>query len=77
MGTPHQGGNGVSWAQYLAYIASIYYHTSDHILKHLEEHSEWLEDQIEHFKSISSDFETKFCYETYPTRLKAGQSLLV
>ena len=77
LGTPHQGSPNVSLAQFLGRIASIYYYTNDNILGVLEEHSTWLAEQTERFKSISTDFEIRFCFESRETYIKAGKKLLV
>ncbi|KAN0104171.1 hypothetical protein V8E51_009916 [Hyaloscypha variabilis] len=76
-GTPHQGGNGISWAKLAMGIMSIYAKTNSHTLSQLEVHSTWLNDQLEHFKSISSDFDTVFIYEGYATSLLGGASIMV
>jgi hypothetical protein len=76
-GTPHQGGNGVSWAKLAMRILSLYTKTNSYLLKQLEAHSKILNDQLEQFKSISSDFETIFFVEGYATPLPGYGSLLV
>lgn len=76
-GTPHQGGNYVSWGKMLVNVASIFRHTNSDLLDHLERDSEWLGTQLEHYKPISADIFTIFCFETYPTPLKAGISVMV
>ena len=77
MGTPHQGGEGVTWGILAMNIASIFAKTNKEILKHLAKNSEWLEHQQALFLPISSQFETIYFYETYPTPLPGGGSLLV
>jgi len=76
-GTPHQGGNYTSWGKLLVNVASIFQHTNADYLAYLEKDSEWLETQLEQYKPISSDIFTIFCYEGYPTPLKAGISAIV
>jgi hypothetical protein len=76
-GTPHQGTDSASWAKVLANIASIFRHTSTAILQHLERDSEWLEMQLVQYNSISSEIRTIFCFESYPTPLPAGNSIMV
>ena len=76
-GTPHQGGEGVAWGKRAARIASIYVNTNTRILHHLERDSEWLQRQLQEYASISNSFVTKFAYETYPTPIFAGGSLVV
>ena len=69
MGTPHQGGQGVGMGKILLNVAKIQGDTSDCLLKHLEEHSELLQQQISEFSLISQGFEIKYVYETKPTPL--------
>lgn len=76
-GTPHQGGNYVSWGKLLVNVASAFQHTSSSLLEHLEKDSEWLEIQLEQYKPISAEIFTIFCFETYPTRLTSGVSVMV
>ena len=77
MGTPHQGGQGVSAGKVLLNIARAQSHTSDHLLKHLELHSELLQQQISEFTSIHQEFEIFFAYETKPTPIVGGVAMLV
>ncbi|KAI6080132.1 hypothetical protein F4821DRAFT_266190, partial [Hypoxylon rubiginosum] len=77
MGTPHQGGNGVQLGRALVNIASIFVAADDRILKHLERDSEWLQQQLGQYGPISSDFVTKFAYETYETPTLLGHRILV
>lgn len=77
MGTPHQGGNGVHFGQLMINVASIFVRADDKILKHLEQNSEWLQQQLDQYGPISNDFVTKFAYETYPTTLALGTTILV
>ncbi|KAI5194011.1 hypothetical protein E4T38_09764 [Aureobasidium subglaciale] len=76
-GTPHQGGNGVALGKVLATIASAFIFTNPEILDHLEKGSEWLEQQLDYYKFIAADFDTKFFYETIPTRLPMGKTMLI
>jgi len=76
-GTPHQGGNYVSLGKLLVNVASVFRHTSNDLLEHLEKDSEWLEIQLEQYKPISAEIFTIFCFETYPTRLMSGISVMV
>ncbi|MCJ1462542.1 hypothetical protein MMC07_001144 [Pseudocyphellaria aurata] len=69
MGTPHQGGQGVGMGKMLLRVAKIQGDANDSLLKHLEEHSEFLEHQMSEFSLISQSFEMKFVYETKPTPL--------
>ncbi len=76
-GTPHQGADSASWGKVLANVASIFRHTTTAILEHLETHSQWLEIQLEQYKSISSEIFTIFCFESFPTPLPARNSMMV
>lgn len=76
-GTPHQGTDSASWGKVLVNVATLYQHTNKAILNHLERDSEWLETQLEQYKAISSDIFTIFCYESCPTALPAGRSMVV
>jgi hypothetical protein len=77
MGTPHQGGNGVALGKALINIASIFVKADDKILKHLERDSELLQQQLGQFATISSQFVTKFAFETRPTPTAFGKSIMV
>ena len=77
MGTPHQGGEGVTWGILARNLASIFVNTNKEILEHLARNSEWLEYQQALFLPISNQFETIYFYETYPTPLPGGGALLV
>jgi len=76
-GTPHQGGNHISWGKLLVAVATVFRNTSSALLEHLERDSEWLEIQLEQYKPISADIFTIFCFESYPTPFKAGLSGIV
>ena len=76
-GTPHQGGEGVTWALRLVTIASIFVNTNDRMLQHLQRDSEEVQRLMRDFAPISSDFRTKFAYETLPTVLPTGHSMMV
>ena len=76
-GTPHQGTESASWGKVVVNVASIFRHTSTAVLEHLEKNSEWLEIQLEQYKSISTEIFTIFCFESYPTPLPAGRSMMV
>ncbi|MCJ1467841.1 hypothetical protein MMC07_006466 [Pseudocyphellaria aurata] len=77
MGTPHQGGSGVQLGQLMLNVASVFVKADDNILKHLERDSEWLQQQLGQYGPISKDFVTKFAYESYPTRVALGKTILV
>lgn len=69
MGTPHQGGQGVGMGKILVNFAKLLGDANDGLLKHLEEHSEFLQQQISEFSLISQSFDIMFAYETKPTPL--------
>lgn len=77
MGTPHQGGNGVLLGELMLNVASIFMTTDNKILKHLEQNSEWLQQQLGQYAPISSDFVTKFAYEMLPTPIALGKTIMV
>jgi hypothetical protein len=77
LGTPHQGTDKASWGEILVSVASVFIHTNQNLLQHLGRDSEWLQQQLVQFASISNDFVTKFGYEAYPTPIAAGKSVLV
>ena len=76
-GTPHQGSPDVSLVKFIGRIASIWYYTNDNVLTHLEEHSSWLMEQTERFKSISTDFEMRFFFESRETHIQTGITRMV
>jgi hypothetical protein len=77
MGTPHQGGGGVLLGKLAVNIASIAQHTKKEYLQHLERDSEWLMQQQMLYSPISDNFKTVYFYESYPTRLPGGKSIIV
>jgi hypothetical protein len=58
-------------------IAKIQGHTSDGLLKHLEQHSEFLQQQLSEFTAISQDFDISFAYETKPTPIIGGTAIFI
>lgn len=77
LGTPHQGSPGVSLAQSLGRLASVYYYTNDTVLAMLEQHSTWLMGQSEHFKGLSTGFDIRYFFESRETYIKGGKRLQV
>jgi hypothetical protein len=77
MGTPYQGGEGVAWGKRLVDVASMLVSTNDNLLKILARDSETLQAQLSQYQPISSDFVTKFAYESYPTPLAFGKAIVV
>ena len=76
-GTPHRGGDGVPLGKILLKLLSVSMSTNDKVLKHIDKYSEFLSMQLSQFTSISNDFEIKCFYETYPTPLPIGTSVIV
>lgn len=76
MGTPHQGGNEVQLGKLLVNLASVFV-AADHLIKHLERDSEWLQQQLGQYGPISGEFVTKFAYEEYKTPTALGHSIMV
>ncbi|KAH8722879.1 hypothetical protein GQ44DRAFT_774658 [Phaeosphaeriaceae sp. PMI808] len=76
-GTPHQGTDGASWGKVLVNVASLFRRASTALPGHLERGSEWLEMQLEQYSSISSEVFTIFCFESYPTPLPEGRSMII
>lgn len=76
-GTPHCGTDDVTLAQACLQILSLYQRTNDTILQHLTDQSEWLQDQLDSYKSISGDFVTVFFFEQYETTIIGRASRLV
>jgi hypothetical protein len=77
LGTPHQGGEGVAWGERLVAIASIFVQTNKSLLQHLQRDSEWLQLQLNQYLGISDEFVTRFAYETLPTTIAPGKSIVV
>jgi hypothetical protein len=77
MGTPHQGGSGVQLGKLLVNVASVFVAADDRLMKHLEQNSEWLQQQLGQYNPISSEFVTKFAYEEYKTPTMLGHSIMV
>jgi hypothetical protein len=66
MGTPHQGGSGVAFGMLMVNIASVFVAADNRFLRHLEQESEWLQQQLGQYGPIESDFVTNFAFEEYP-----------
>jgi hypothetical protein len=47
-------------------IASVFVAADNRFLRHLEQESEWLQQQLGQYGPIESDFVTKFAFEEYP-----------
>lgn len=76
-GTPHQGSDLASWGKLLLRVAEVYYHTDDRLVRHLQSNSESIESGLADFASIASRILIKYFYETFPTPIKAGGSIMV
>jgi hypothetical protein len=63
-GTTHQGATLATWGKLLADIAGFIGNPNKETLRNLERNSEWLQHQLSQYTFISSDFVTKFYYET-------------
>lgn len=53
-------------------LASVFVSADDHILRHLERDSKWLQQQLGQFRPISRVFVTKIAFEEYPTPAALG-----
>lgn len=71
-GTPHQGGERATWGQTVKNIAMLTLE-NDKILKSLNHDLEWLQLQLELYKTISADFKTYTFYEVESARRDSGQ----
>ncbi|KAJ8131405.1 hypothetical protein O1611_g2223 [Lasiodiplodia mahajangana] len=76
MGTPHQD-DGVQIRPFLANVASIFTPADYRILKTLEKDSKWLERKLGQYNRISSEFVTRYAYETNPTSTVLGNKIFV
>ncbi|ERF76311.1 hypothetical protein EPUS_04169 [Endocarpon pusillum Z07020] len=77
IGTPHQGGNGVSLGKILVNVGSALMYTTQNAVKHLADNSEYLQKQQSDYLAISADFDTVCFYETYQMALPGYGHLLV
>lgn len=76
-GTPHQGSNLASWGKIFLRVAGIYTNTDTRLFRHLQSNSESIETGLGEFASIANSILTKYFYETLPTPIKAGSSMMV
>jgi hypothetical protein len=67
----------VQLGKLLVNVASVFVAADDHLVKYLEQHSEWLQQQLRQYGPISSEFVTKFAYEEYKTPTVLGHSMMV
>ena len=77
LGTPHRGSYGANMHTLLLNIWSLARPTKTDIVQDLRSDSEALERQLDQYLPISTQFDTKFFYEAYPTKLAPGIELLV
>jgi hypothetical protein len=88
LGTPHQGSEDLTWGETIASIYvqtnKIQLQTNESLLQmnkslhqHLQRDSEWLQLQLIQYIGISDEFVTRFVYETLPTAIAPGESILV
>jgi hypothetical protein len=77
MGSPHQGAAGVQLGELVLRIASVVMVTDKRVVRHIEQDSEWLQQQIQQCAPISQDFVTKFAYEMFPATSKAIGKVMV
>ena len=73
--TPHRGSRDVSWGKTIRNIASIDLGI-ERLLNSLEKESDWLEMQLEQFKSLSIGLSNYYCYESRLT-IRPGFSACV
>lgn len=64
LGTPHQGGQGVSIAQAITKVMSVISHTNSKLLGRMKPNSDWLIELQTRYNAISQDFKTVYYYET-------------
>jgi hypothetical protein len=77
LGTPHEGSGAAPLGHRALKIAQVYYSINDNTIKELEEHSQWLERETGLFNTIRDSFRIRNCYETMPTPLLHGTSIVV
>lgn len=77
MGTQHQGNSEVHLRELMLKMAFIFVTADDKILKHLEQDSKWLQQQLDQYASISHNFITKFTYEMFPTLIALRKTIMV
>ncbi|KAF4462762.1 eukaryotic translation initiation factor 3 [Fusarium albosuccineum] len=77
LGTPHQGGQGVSLMQMITRVMSPVTHTNPKLLNRIAPNSEWLQDLQSRYNSISQDFKTTYFYETHKMPVPGGTLLIV
>jgi len=79
MATPHLGSESASGStlDIVSRVVSVFTETDLALVSHLRRDSEWLEQQLAQYKSISADFHTVFLYEVYKTKIHSGRSEIV
>ena len=76
-GTPHQGSDITSWGKLALRVSRIYYETDDRLVQHLNSQSESIETGLGNFASLATSIKTKYFYETLPTPIIGGRSIMV
>ena len=77
LGTPHQGGEHVPLGKFFSNFCKIYTSTTNVLLQHLEQNSEYLQTQMSDFSAISNPFKMIFAYEEYATCLQSNMHVMV
>lgn len=77
MGTPPQDNGRAQLVELMVNVASIFVAFNDRVLRHLEQDSEWLEQQLGQFAPISRNFAIKFACEIYPNPIASGKTRMV
>lgn len=76
-GTPHQGSDITCWGKLALRVSSIKYETNDRLIRHLDSQSESIETGLGDFASLATSIKTKYFYETFPTPIIGGASIMV
>jgi hypothetical protein len=75
-GTPHQGGEGIGLAKFVAYILSATSYTNLELLDHLKKHSNWLQEQQSKYGPLSRKFQSVFFFETQKMAILSWNHIL-
>ncbi|CCF34156.1 pfs domain-containing protein [Colletotrichum higginsianum] len=77
LGTPHQGGQGVSIAEIVTKLMATFTYTNKRLIEQIKPNSEWLQDFQSRYNAISQEFKTVFFYETKPMSVPVLGYLLI
>lgn len=77
MGTPHQGGEGLTILDAVTRVLSLVSYTNLALIEKIKPNSDWLRDLQERYSAISRDFRTVCGYELRGTYTPARGRLLV